>query len=377
MTATPGHAAQPLPALPLESGLTVSGLSSGAFMAAQYAVAFSRDVTGVGVVAGGPWDCAQGRIDLATTNCSCVTDVCLPTTPSVLATQSALRASGRASIDLIDPLDQLKKQRVWLFRGQKDHTVPPGNVQAVGLFYKDHMHVSAAQIKSIDKPGAGHGLPVVDVPSAVACGLSEPPYLTDCQLDAAGELLTWLYPGRTTLGTASDGELREFDQRPYLQGLPYTGLSETGYVYIPNACRPPSSGSSGSSGTLSTSGVSSSAPASASACAVHVVFHGCRQSRDSLTPEGTPVGSSFVTNAGYNRWAAGSRLVVLYPQVLPLDTGNPLVGYRYNPRGCWDFWGYTQVFPSTSLQTTKHAPQMLAVRAMVDALRGPEGMSRR
>ncbi|SEL38923.1 hypothetical protein SAMN05216359_108137 [Roseateles sp. YR242] len=340
------HAAGPLPALHLEPGITVSGLSSGAYMAAQYAVAFSREVVGVGVVAGGPWDCAQGRIDLATTNCSCVTEVCNPTTPSVLAFQATQRARGKAGVDLIDPLEELKKQRVWLFRGQKDHTVPPGNVQAVALFYSEGMHVPASQVKSTQKASAGHGLPVVDVPGAVACGLSEPPYLNDCGVDAAGDLLTWLYPGRTSAGDAANGELQEFDQRPYLHNLEYTGLADTGYVYVPTACK-----------------------AGQAPCALHVVFHGCRQSRDALDPQGQPVGSSFVQRAGYNRWAAASRLVVLYPQVLPVDTGTPLVGYRYNPRGCWDFWGYTRVFPSTSLHTTKAAPQMLAVRAMVEALR--------
>src|SRR5215471_3577712 len=39
---------------------SISGISSGAFMAVQFAVAWSSVVTGVGVVAGGPYYCAQG-----------------------------------------------------------------------------------------------------------------------------------------------------------------------------------------------------------------------------------------------------------------------------------------------------------------------------
>ena len=38
-----------------KQSFTVSGISSGAFMAQQFAVAFSKTVTGTGVVAGGPY----------------------------------------------------------------------------------------------------------------------------------------------------------------------------------------------------------------------------------------------------------------------------------------------------------------------------------
>lgn len=53
-------AAAPLPPLGVEPKVTVSGLSSGGYMAAQFAVAFSASVQGVGVLAGGPYNCAQG-----------------------------------------------------------------------------------------------------------------------------------------------------------------------------------------------------------------------------------------------------------------------------------------------------------------------------
>ena len=48
------HAAAPLPALGTDAKQnTVSGLSSGAFMAAQFSVANSAAVSGAGIVAGG------------------------------------------------------------------------------------------------------------------------------------------------------------------------------------------------------------------------------------------------------------------------------------------------------------------------------------
>ena len=50
----------PLPALGAELGATsVSGLSAGAFMASQFQIAHSRIVIGAGIVAGGPYGCAE------------------------------------------------------------------------------------------------------------------------------------------------------------------------------------------------------------------------------------------------------------------------------------------------------------------------------
>ena len=55
-----GHATEPLPALGVdESQTSVSGISSGAYMAGQFHLAFSTTVVGAGVVAGGPWGCAS------------------------------------------------------------------------------------------------------------------------------------------------------------------------------------------------------------------------------------------------------------------------------------------------------------------------------
>ena len=49
---------------------SVSGLSSGAFMAVQFHVAFSSIMEGAAIFAGGPFDCAQGSVDSALTECA-------------------------------------------------------------------------------------------------------------------------------------------------------------------------------------------------------------------------------------------------------------------------------------------------------------------
>src|SRR5437868_9341084 len=50
---------------------SVSGLSSGGFMAVQFDVAHSSILRGAGIIAGGPNFCAHGNVNTATTICSC------------------------------------------------------------------------------------------------------------------------------------------------------------------------------------------------------------------------------------------------------------------------------------------------------------------
>ena len=51
------------------SDVTVSGLSSGAFMAVQLHVAYSSIISGAAVYAGGPYWCAMGNLNTAMMDC--------------------------------------------------------------------------------------------------------------------------------------------------------------------------------------------------------------------------------------------------------------------------------------------------------------------
>ena len=67
LAAPPG----PLPALNIDiEDTSVSGISSGGFMSVQMQVAHSGIIRGAGVVAGGPYYCAQDSVMKATTECS-------------------------------------------------------------------------------------------------------------------------------------------------------------------------------------------------------------------------------------------------------------------------------------------------------------------
>jgi poly(3-hydroxybutyrate) depolymerase len=71
----------------------------------------------------------------------------------------------------------------------------------------------------------------------------------------------------------------------------------------------------------------------------------------------------FETIAGYTRWADTNNIIVLFPQTAATP---------FNPQGCWDWWGYTG-----REYLTRKAPQIVAVRRMVEQLAGARAPSRR
>lgn len=362
----------PLPALGLAAdGLTVSGLSSGGYMAGQFQIAFSSKVAGAAVLAAGPYGCSAGTVSTAMFRCSCPPDPsgwlhafpswtgigCQVPPASVLAVRAemAMQFLGRG----IDDPAHLARHRVWLMQGERDRVVAPALVAAARDVYLQ-AGVPDAAVKLRPVPGAGHGQPVPDGP--VACGQTASPFLTACEgIDAAAELLQWLYaPDGAALAAAVPPRaagLRRFDQTPYRRSRTWDGLDDSGWLYVPADCEPGAPG--------------------AAACRLHVVFHGCRQGQSADGPDGQPIDTQFVAGAGYNRWAESNRLVVLYPQVrastLPLADTALGRSYRFNPEGCWDFWGYTNPLESLNgvnrVYARRSAPQLAAVWRMVQALR--------
>lgn len=318
-----------LPALAADlRELTTSGISSGGYMAVQFHVAHGRSVRGVGVLAAGPYFCAQNSVTTAYYNCM------RPGRWTPLPGVEALRAhaAGFARAGLIDPLESLAGARVWLFSGTNDRTVDTAVVEATRRFYALVGVAPGAMAMIADRP-AGHGM--VTERDGVACALTEPPFILDCDFDAAGELLAHLLGPLRPAAPRESGRIVRFDQREHAGGDAYSiSMADSGYLYVPRACE--------------TGG-----------CRVHVAFHGCRQSVEAI-------GERFVREAGYNRWADANRLLVLYPQTIARN-GWGGAGWRwnlvFNPRGCWDWWGYTG-----SQYATKRGPQIRAVRSMVDRL---------
>jgi len=313
----PAFAAEPLPALDADKVVTVSGASSGAYMAVQFHFAHSASVNGVGAIAGGPYYCAQGSFWTAYFNCMDPGFFFPLPTPAFLKTEAeALAKAGH-----IDPTAGLAGSRAWLFTGKSDRTVLPEVVEGLRAFYSLYT-ANVAIVR--DKP-AGHAM-VTESAGNPDCGATAPPFINDCDYDAAGALLEHLLGKPPSPAPKESGRLLRFEQKPPY-GSPDISMDDAGYVYIPKACE-------------------------SERCRVHVAFHGCRQGISFVQEQ-------FVRDAGYNRWADAYRLIVLYPQAIAR-------WWPYNPRGCWDWWGYTG-----GDYHTRQGAQIGAVKAMLDRLSAP------
>ncbi len=325
LTALGAHAAEaPLPKLDIDaSRTTVSGLSSGAYMAHQLHIAFSDHIAGAALIAGGPYHCAEGALETALTRCM------MPAAgkgPDVAALEHY--ASAQAKAGKIAPLSGLAGDHVLILHGEADKTVAASLSTDIATLYRA-LTPSAGKPLAVHEDLARaftHTFPTLD--AGAACDTATAPYVGKCGFDAAGEIFTQLYGKPTHAVAAASGELRTFDQDAYRDKGADALMSAKGYLYVPKAC------------------------AAGTRCALHVAFHGCSQSAD-------VVGEAFVRDAGYNRWADAYNVVVLYPQARASMA--PL-----NPKGCWDWWGY-----SGENYDTRDGVQMRAVAGMSAALGAP------
>ena len=308
--------AVPLPSYNVDiSGTSVSGISSGGYMALQFATAHSDIVTGVGVFAGGPYRCAADGVNTAL-------GTCMQGEPDPL--EAIAETETAAANGSIVPVSNMARQRVWLFSGYNDGVVKQSVMDSL-YDYVTH-YVPASQVYYQNTLGAGHAM--ITQQHGADCELTGAPFVNDCDYDGAGLLLQHIY-GKLTAPVAglSAGEIVSFDQTAFtLQESQRTGLAEVGYLYVPQAC-------------------TQQLP-----CRVHVVFHGCRQYAGE-------VDDAFYRNAGYNQWADNNRIIILYPQTQATSLG-PL-----NPRGCWDWWGYTGADFAY-----RNGVQIDAVRSMLEQL---------
>jgi len=117
----PALAASPAPPLSAYNAdikeTSISGISSGAFMAVQFGVSWSSIVKGVGVIAGGPYYCAQGTaIDGLLGNLGpglTATGPCMKGPPPALGPLIA-KADEWARLGDIDDTRNIAHQRVYI-----------------------------------------------------------------------------------------------------------------------------------------------------------------------------------------------------------------------------------------------------------------------
>jgi hypothetical protein len=314
--------------------ISVSGLSSGAYMAVQFEVAYSALVMGAGVIAGGPYYCAQGSLEVASPNCVCLDKLSCTLWPTTRNLPHLIEITERnARSNTIDPTSNLPSHRIWMFSGKFDSTVRQDVMDDLRSYYLHYL--DASNIFYNNDLAAEHAMPT-DFFGPEDCMHIGPPFINNCGYDAAGALLAWIYGPLGDRRSEPASSPTAFRQEQFLADPERHGLAREGWIYVPDECR------------------------AGAQCRLHVVFHGCEQnpSHDIPDPSGHLVafGTTFVMNAGYNRWADANRLVVLYPQTEATDK---------NPLGCWDWWGYDD--PDYAKKTGR---QMAAVKAMIDTIMG-------
>lgn len=335
-------AATPLPALNIDPGQTsISGISSGGFMAVQFQVAHASTVRGAGVIAGGPYFCAQNNVLNAVAKCSCTGEPSVPcavtessaAVPGLVKTTRELAEQGR-----IDPPEAIAGQKVLTISGQQDTLVPPPIARQLAEFYTA-LGLPAGNLSQVSLVNAAHTMPTPDF--GIACARQDEPYIGKCGYDSAKNILSWIYgPLKAASSGKAKGRFVEFDQRGYLPpgtGFSWkTGLDNTGWLYVPDSC------------------------AKGEPCRLHIALHGCKQGQNFLPLHPPPGGglyngTTFVKNTRYDRWADNNHLVILYPQAVSI----PML----NPNGCWDWWGY-----SGADYATRNGVQIRTLKAMVDQL---------
>lgn len=289
------------------SAVTVSGISAGGYLAHQLHLAYPDRVRGVGIVAGGPYGCAEGSLGVAMARCMG------NATEPIDVGRVLERIEAAVAEERIPPASSIADDRVWLFRGTRDATVPAVVTDALAALYRR----LSAEVIYVDDVAAAHHFPALA--AGHACDESVAPFIGACDFDGAGELLKHLY----------DDLSAPADPAAQIETIEVTApagahLLPEAYLYRPPACREGSD-----------------------ECRLHLVLHGCAQSAATL-------GDRFVREAGYLRWADPNRLILLFPQVQP-SAGNPYA--------CWDWWGY-----SSAGYLDRGAPQMQALIDLIDTL---------
>ena len=294
----------------LKSRITVSGVSAGGFMAIQSHVALADRIGGVGVVAAGPYHCARGDVQVALSQC--MTGEGLAVEPLVQFAKEAAAAGD------IAPVGELESARAWIFHSPADSVVAPVAGESLADFYR--AFVPASQVALVDDVETAHGWPTLD--SGAGCMEWGGDFINDCDYDTAGAILRHLLGDLEARAPQADPEnLIETDFSAYFGSG--SSVSKSGYIYVPDACRD-----------------------NARDCGLHIVFHGCVQGAEFLDDR-------FARQAGFNEWAESNKLIIAYPQVEKS---------LFNPKGCWDWWGYTN--DDYDLRAGK---QVAGVAALIDS----------
>jgi len=275
--------------------ITISGISSGGFMAVQFHIAYSSIVSGAAIIAGGPYFCAKDNVYTALNACM--------VKPDEISIDELIVDTTFAETSLtIDKTSNLENSKVWLYSGTKDTVVVQGVMEKLLEYYQHY--ISNDNIKTVFNIPSEHSF--VTNTYGNQCDYLGPDYINNCNYSSSYELLDYFYgPLNDPISNASTSNIVSIDQTQFIP-LGYTtitaALNSLAYAYIPTNCQ-----------------------SDRSLCSIHIAFHGCEQTV-------ATIGNTFYTQTGYNEIAETNSLIILYPQALKTEL---------NPKGCWDWWGIT------------------------------------
>ena len=300
----------------IHDSITISGLSSGGYMAVQMHIAYSGTINGSAIFAGGPFYCAEGSLEFAE-------EKCMATTLGLPQVQKLVDLTiTDYSLGYIDSPNNLKDDKIYIFSGKLDTVVDQKVVKSLQNYFDAFVHTS--NIVADYNVDAEHCIPTLNY--GEECSTLSSPYIGNCNYDGAGKALQVLLGPGLTRGQAKLSNLYAFDQTPYFVGTS-TSIGDVGYIYIPSSCI-------------------------SNKCYLHISFHGCEQNLDII-------GNQYAVNSGFNDWAEANGIIVLYPYVETSNV-NP-----YNPNGCWDWFGY-----SGYDYGVKSGVQMRFVKRLIDTVKG-------
>ncbi|MGF3021744.1 extracellular catalytic domain type 2 short-chain-length polyhydroxyalkanoate depolymerase [Methylobacterium aquaticum] len=332
---------------------SISGLSSGAFMTVQMHLAHSSKFVGAGIIAGGPFRCAEsfrGAAFLAADafELGALAIGMNPLIPQMAPDAGDLAALARdaAGMGLIDPIANLADDRLYIFTGRSDCVVYPDVVSRTREFYLQ-LGVDSANILYNDVVDAGHSI-ITDNLEDSPLAANRPPYINNGNFMQSHAILRQIYGALNEPAEHLMGRLIRFDQREFFGDNKRASMSNFGYAYVP-----------------------ATVLAGRAQARVHVALHGCKQGYNYVNyvrglpdiANQPPYGNRYITTTGYNHIAESNDIIVLYPQVEGSDGGD-----LQNPDGCWDWWGYSSPNPRNPDYYSKNAVQITAINAMLERL---------
>ena len=256
-------------------------------MSMQLHFAHSSHIEGVGIISGGPYHCAKSL---------CPRIACTKFPLLINTTEILQYAQSQEALSNIDPLKNLKNSKIWLQSGTEDSMIHQLVVKKAEEIYKTF----TKNIKTVYHIPSHHAFLTNNYGNL--CSIYGKPYMSNCDLDSAGEILNHIYENLHYRKQADNQRLFEFSQVDYI--FNETGMADKGFVYVPVYCQK-------------------------NPCRVHVFLHGCGMNTEYI-------GDALIYHSGFNEWAESNHIVIVYPQAAR--------HHPFNYGACWDATGQNDLF---------------------------------